>query len=74
MMQMTRMSGKPPADPDAVDVLPAEGTWCARLEERTNLRHASWSFRTNECVLGSKPCPNCDLCQRVADALNRPHH
>lgn len=73
-MQITHMSSNLPADPDAVTVLPFEGTWCARLGQQTNLRHSSWSFRVNECVLGPRPCPNCDLCQRVADALNRPHH
>jgi hypothetical protein len=73
-MQLSLMSAKSPADPDAVNVLPAEVTWCARLEARTNLRHASWSFRNDECVLGPRPCPNCDLCQRVVDALNRPSH
>ena len=73
-MHQTQMTRKPAANPDDVNVLPAESTWCARLGTQTNLRHASWSFRAGECVLSSRPCPNCDLCQRVAVALNRPHH
>ncbi len=73
-MHLSHMSVKPPADSEAMNVLPAERTWCDRLQIQTNLRHASWSFRNNECVLGPRPCPNCDLCQRVADALNRPGH
>ncbi len=73
-MQLMHMSGKPPADVDAVTVLPVESTWCDRRGDRTNLRTSSWSFRVDGCVRGPRPCPNCDLCQRVAEALNRPCH
>lgn len=71
-MHQSQMSGKPPADPDAVTVLPVENTWCDRRGERTTLRVASWSLTEAMCVRSQRPCPNCHLCVRVAKALNRP--
>lgn len=73
-MNLMSMSSKPAADVDAVTVLPVVDAWCGRRGERTNLRDSSWSFRSDRCVHGIKPCLNHGLCQRVAVALNRPGH